>query len=158
MLERFAQGEVGRHDFYHAPGTVLIADVGQTPYPMSTASRTARLPLEPRVVSARSSLTLNRFATRASASARIRGDRMRVTATAASGLRSSMARFESSAATIAGSGLTDRPVTEAGAVAPVADVSDALESMMEAGLSYRANAKVLSAADDMIGSLIDRSA
>jgi hypothetical protein len=83
---------------------------------------------------------------------------MRVTATAASGLRSSMARFDSSAATIASGGLTDRPVTEAGAVAPVADVGDALESMMEAGLSYRANAKALGAADDMIGSLIDRSA
>jgi flagellar hook protein FlgE len=83
---------------------------------------------------------------------------MRVTATAASGLRSAMARFESNAATIAGSGLTDRPVTEAGAVTPVADVTDALESMMEAGLSYRANGAVLRTNDQMIGSLIDRSA
>lgn len=83
---------------------------------------------------------------------------MRVTANAASGLRSSMARFESNAATIASSGLTGRPVTEAGAVTPVANVTDALESMMEAGLSYRANAAVLRTGDQMIGSLIDRSA
>ncbi len=83
---------------------------------------------------------------------------MRVTATAASGLRSAMARFESNAATIASSGLSDRPVTETGAVAPLTDVTDALESMMEAGLSYRANAAVLRTGDQMIGSLIDRSA
>ncbi len=83
---------------------------------------------------------------------------MRVTATAASGLRSSTARYETSAATIASGGFTDRPVTEAGAVAPIGDVTDALESMMEAGLSYRANADVLHTADQMIGSLIDRSA
>ncbi len=83
---------------------------------------------------------------------------MRLTATAASGLRSSMARFDSSAAAISSSGLTDRPVTEAGAVAPVADVSDALQSMMGAGLSYRANAYVLHTTDQMIGSLVDRSA
>ena len=82
---------------------------------------------------------------------------MRVTATAASGLRSSSARYDSSAATIAGAGLTDRPVTETRAVAPIGDVTDALESMMEAGLAYRANADVLRTADQMIGSLIDRS-
>jgi len=41
--------------------------------------------------------------------------------------------------------------------APDADVTDALESMMEAGLSYRANATVLRTSDRMIGSLIDRS-
>jgi flagellar hook protein FlgE len=83
---------------------------------------------------------------------------MRVTTTAASGLRSSMARFESSAATLASGGLTGRPVMETGAVAPVADVTDALESMMEAGLSYRANATVLRTTDKMIGTLIDRCA
>jgi hypothetical protein len=83
---------------------------------------------------------------------------MRVAATAASGLRSSTGRFDSSAATIASAGLTDRPVTEAGAVAPIADVTEALQSMMEAGLFYRANAYVLRATDQMIGSLVDRTA
>ena len=80
-----------------------------------------------------------------------------MSSTAASGLRSSSARYEASATTVASFGLTDRPVTEVGTVAPVADATDALESMMEAGLSYRANADVLHTADAMIGSLIDRS-
>jgi len=81
-----------------------------------------------------------------------------VSSTAASGLRSSSARYEASAATVASFGLADRPVAEIGTVAPVADATDALESMMEAGLSYRANADVLRTADEIIGSLIDRRA
>jgi len=45
MFEGHAKGEMGGRDFHHAPGTVLIADVGQTSHHMSTASRTVRMVL-----------------------------------------------------------------------------------------------------------------
>lgn len=43
MVEGHAKGEMGGREFYHAPGTVLIADVGQTSHHMSTSSRTVRM-------------------------------------------------------------------------------------------------------------------
>lgn len=45
MLEGTAQGETGRGEFRHTPGTVLLGDVAQTSCHVSTSSQTVRLVL-----------------------------------------------------------------------------------------------------------------
>jgi len=95
---------------------------------------------------------------------------MRVSGTGMSGLRASVARMDAAASSIArASAITVDPVAatqpvHAGAGVSVRltapspgrdDPGDALVDLAEAELLYRANAKVVSAGDRMIGTLLD---
>lgn len=99
---------------------------------------------------------------------------MDVTSIAGSGMRAAMARMDTAAHVIATSGAGIVPaapieapraasaddrgqLTFAPSAAPV-DTTEALIEAMTAGLTYRANAKVMRAGDSMIGALLNMQA
>lgn len=100
---------------------------------------------------------------------------MRVTSIAESGMRAGMARLDAAAYQIASAGAGIDPTRPIGAIqagsaddrgelvsarspAPPVDTTEALIQVMEAGLTYRANAKVMYAIDRMTGALLDMKA
>ena len=100
---------------------------------------------------------------------------MGVTSIAGSGMRAAMARMDNAACRIAsdGAGIVPAAPIEAprgasaddrgqltfapSSAAPV-DTTEALIEAMTAGLTYRANAKVMRAGDSMIGALLNMQA